>query len=97
MITNHTETAKIIGFNDIDFKLSILIWVPIQNKPVNKHTSLINLRMPETSLEGLIRELRMVANKKKTTNKITVKYVHISKHVSLPKYRAMVCQNTAIT
>ena len=25
--------------------------------------------MPETSLEGLIKELRMVANKKKTTNK----------------------------
>ena len=25
--------------------------------------------MPETSLEGLVKELRMVANKKKTTNK----------------------------
>ena len=43
--------------------------MPIQNNPVNKHTLFISLRISVRSFEGLIKELRIVAIKKKTTNK----------------------------
>ena len=41
----------------------------MQNKPVNKHTLLISLRAFVISLEGVVKELKITANKKKIVNK----------------------------